>query len=646
MLISLITTITALLLSGIILGTREVIIFRRTLVNELTVQARMISTNCAPDLLFGDQKAAAETLSALGASPHVELAAIYATDGELFATYRRSDVNIALLPSLPAEEGYRFYRSHLVLYQHIVSKQKKLGSIYIWSDLRELYGRLVWYAFALLGVIIFSSLVALMIFSRLQKAITTPLLNLTKLMRDISADKDYSVRTNVESHDEIGVLSGGFNSMLQQIQIRDDELELERKQLENLIAKRTASLVHTKEQLEGELVNRIRAEEKRKSLEEQLYQSQKMEAIGTLAGGIAHDFNNLLTVIIGYGNLIRMRLDDNDPTKSQIHAILDASDRATELTRGLLAYSRKQPLSLKPLNINETVDNMRKMFVRILGEDIEKRVVLAEEDLIIMGDSGQIGQVLLNLAANARDAMPDGGVLTISTTHIEISNEFIGKYKFERPGPYACITFTDAGGGMDDKIKERIFDPFFTTKELGRGTGLGLSIVYGIIKQHSGYIICESAIGKGTTFSVYFPLIEAQLNAEEEGASSPSKRGDETILLAEDNESVRTFNRDLLVSFGYQVIEAVDGEDAVNKFERNKDRIQLLLLDVIMPKKNGKEAHDAIRSMRPDIKTIFISGYSFDIVKQKGLIDEGATLISKPVAPEALLGSIREILDK
>ena len=382
-----------------------------------------------------------------------------------------------------------------------------------------------------------------------------------------------------------------------------------------------------------------------RKLEEQLRHAQKMEAIGTLAGGIAHDFNNILTAIIGYGSLMEMHLKAGDPSLPHLKEMLAASDRAARLTRGLLAFSRKQVMDLKAVNVNAVISEFRKMLERIIGEDIELRITAVSEDLIINADAGQIEQVLMNLATNARDAMPHGGSLTIELGSMTMDNYFINTNGFGEPGNYAVLSIADTGTGMEEATRMRIFEPYFTTKELGRGTGLGLSIAFGIVKQHKGFLKCQSESGKGTTFKIYIPVaVAVAAQGKEKEVTSPA-RGAETILIAEDDPTVRNLTRQLLNEFGYSVIEAVDGEDAVSKFKENQDRIKLLLLDVIMPKKNGKEVYEEIKIICPDIKTIFVSGYAMDLMQDKGVHD-GSAFLQKPVQLRDFLNKIRDVLDR
>lgn len=384
----------------------------------------------------------------------------------------------------------------------------------------------------------------------------------------------------------------------------------------------------------------------RRDLENQLRQAQKIEAIGTLAGGVAHDFNNILTVIIGFGNILEMKMPPNDPLLDDVKQILAAAERAAILTRSMLAFSRKQVIAVKPENLNEIVIGMQKMLHRLIREDIELRIRLANDVLTSMTDAGQLGQVLLNLATNARDSMPSGGVITITTEQAELDEAFVRAHGYGEPGRYALITFTDSGEGMEESVQQRIFEPFFTTKETGKGTGLGLSVCYGIIKQHNGYIVCSSEPGKGTSFRIYLPLIQSSAEHEAAAPVIPPRGGAETILVAEDDANVRSLVSSILTEFGYKIIEAQDGEEAVTRFIERPDEIQLCLFDVIMPKKNGLDACQEIRKMRSGIRVLFMSGYQADISKQDGPLKDGLDLIMKPLVPRELLKRVREMLER
>lgn len=384
----------------------------------------------------------------------------------------------------------------------------------------------------------------------------------------------------------------------------------------------------------------------KKQLELQLQQSQKMEAIGTLAGGVAHDFNNILTAIIGYGNLLKIKFGTNEAVMNYITPMLAAADKATQLTKSLLVFSRKQAVSLKKTNINDIVDGMSKLLLRVIGDDIQLNIKMYSDKLIVEADSGQLEQVLLNLVTNARDAMPKGGLISIETSRISVGRRFVVKHDALPPGEYAAIYVSDTGAGMSEATQMRIFEPFFSTKEVGKGTGLGLSIVYGIVKQHKGDIGVYSEIGTGTVFKIYLPLVQGEEDEKIMEDNSPAIGGSEVILVADDDEQVRTLILEVLKSGGYRVLVASDGDEAIEEFRENADSIDLALLDVVMAKKNGKEVYDYIHPIRPDLKVLFMSGYTADIISQKGVLDDNIEFVAKPVSPDDLLRKVRKVLSK
>ncbi|NTV12317.1 MAG: response regulator [Desulfobulbaceae bacterium] len=382
-------------------------------------------------------------------------------------------------------------------------------------------------------------------------------------------------------------------------------------------------------------------------LEAQLRHAQKMEAVGTLAGGIAHDFNNILNVILGYGTMVMETLAADSPAKDNLQEVLAAADRAADLTKRLLIFSQKQVVEVKSLNLNELILGLQKMLLRIISENIDFKLELTDSLLIVLADGGQIEQVLINLAVNAKDAMPNGGRLTITTRLREVDAEYVAAYGYGKPGRYALITVADTGHGIDAEIQKKIFEPFFTTKGVGQGTGLGLAISYGIIKQHNGYIKVYSEPGQGTEFKIYLPLSEEAARPDQKRAvATPVEGGNETILLAEDDAALQAFTRITLESFGYTVIAASDGDEAIAGFMENRERISLLLLDMIMPKKNGTEVCEVISKVSPDIKVLFTSGYGMDTSKAAALTAAGVYFIPKPFRSTELLHKVREILDK
>lgn len=400
------------------------------------------------------------------------------------------------------------------------------------------------------------------------------------------------------------------------------------------------------EGISEDITERKRAEDEKARLRSQLLQAQKMEALGELASGVAHDFNNILTALIGYGNLLTMGMEADDPLREYADQILASSEKAANLTQSLLAFGRKRAIELKPRNVNTVIRGMEKLLRRLLTEDIELKVMLTEEsDASVMADITQLDQVLMNLASNARDAMPRGGRLCIETEETEIDDEFREAHGFGEPGRYVRISVSDTGCGIDEKTKERMFEPFFTTKDLGKGTGLGLAIVYGIVKQHNGYISIHSEPGQGTVFGVYLPAIEGK-SEETRQTFQDTPGGTETILVADDSDELRELISEVLAGRGYTVIEAEDGQNAVHRFLEQKDSIDLLILDVVMPNKNGKEAYEEMKKIRPNIKALFISGYTGDVVIDKGVSGDAVDFISKPLSPNELLLKVREVLAK
>jgi len=383
-----------------------------------------------------------------------------------------------------------------------------------------------------------------------------------------------------------------------------------------------------------------------RNLEEQLRQSQKMEAIGQLAGGIAHDFNNILTVIGGYITMLLMEVPAGDRKKEKLEQVLAATEKAANLTRSLLTFSRKQVIDVHLVNLNDLVHNVRRFLVRVIGEDIRLSTSTKEDPLMVEVDSGQIEQVFINLAANARDAMPKGGTLFIETDFQQLDEIFVREHGYGTPGPYALISVTDTGTGIDEQTLEKIFDPFFTTKEVGKGTGLGLSIVYGIVKQHNGYINVYSEPGHGTIFRIYLPAcLGVGAPCQEVISAAPPPGGTETILVAEDDAAVSRLIESILTQYGYQVIHAADGQEAIAQFQEHSSVIGLVIMDMIMPGKSGMDAYDEIKKIQPQARVLFSSGYTADFLVNRGNIKDEAEVMMKPVRPLELLKKVRSMLD-
>ena len=388
----------------------------------------------------------------------------------------------------------------------------------------------------------------------------------------------------------------------------------------------------------------------RRRLEDQLRQSQKMEAVGRLAGGVAHDFNNVLTVVKSFSEFLLEDLDKLDPRRSDVEEIAKAADRAAALTRKLLAFSRKQVMRPEPLDLNTVVAGMEKMLQRLLGEDMHIVTALASDLLTVEADPSSIEQVILNLAVNARDAMPDGGILTIATRNDVL--ERIDTAWAIRAGPYAALSVSDTGHGMDVATQARVFEPFFTTKPQGQGTGLGLAMVYGIVKQSGGHVVVQSRPGEGTTFTVYLPqrtdaaVAADVLKPAGEPTPRPRTGGGETVLVVDDEEAVRSSTRRALERAGYAVIPATDGADALRLLTESDDAVHLVVTDVVMPGLGGRELVGRLKIMRPDLRVLFVSGYTEEGVRKQGVLQPGAAYLEKPFTPERLLRKVREVLDE
>jgi PAS domain S-box-containing protein len=382
------------------------------------------------------------------------------------------------------------------------------------------------------------------------------------------------------------------------------------------------------------------------TLEKQVRMAQKMESVGTLAGGIAHDFNNVLTVIIGYGEMLKRRIASDPKAVSDLDEILHGAERASTLTRQLLTFARRQIVDLVHLDLNQVVTDLEKLLRKVTREDIVIKAFPAAMPVTIRADRGQIEQILMNLCLNSRDAMPEGGQLVIETGVTTLEEEHLRKYPYMKPGRCAVLSVSDTGIGMDEKTQERIFDPFFTTKGPDKGTGLGLAVVYGIVKQHNGFIHLYSEPGQGSTFRVYFPAVDALPDPKMAASHAVTRGGNETILLTEDEEPVRNMMEQTLKSYGYRVLVARDGEEAVDIFRLQEKEIAIAVLDVVMPKMGGKQAYDEITKISPGLKVLFLSGYSANAIHESFVLLPGLPFLQKPFGPDVLARKVREVLDK
>jgi PAS domain S-box-containing protein len=383
----------------------------------------------------------------------------------------------------------------------------------------------------------------------------------------------------------------------------------------------------------------------RRMLEEQLMQAQKMEAVGRLAGGIAHDFNNILTAIKSYSELLIDDLNAGNGRVEDVREIREAADRAANLTRQLLAFSRQQMLRPRVLDLNTTVRDLKNMLERLIGAHIQLKTKFCDPAAMVTADPGQIEQILLNLVVNARDAMPDGGRIDIETANVELDDEYARTHTSTPPGPYVMLSVSDTGSGMTREIQSRVFEPFFTTKDQGQGTGLGLSTVYGIVKQSGGSIWVYSEVGRGTTFKIYLPRVYEEADAPVEISTVSEPRGTETILLVEDEPSVREVASRILARNGYTVVTATNGADALRKCGEHQGRFDLIVTDIVMPEMGGVELSRRVRESQPNARILFTSGYTEDAVQRRSFLEPGAQFLEKPFTPTRLIQRAREVLD-
>ena len=621
-LLIMLTSSVALLLAAAGFIVAEVFSFRDSMVRNFSTMADIVGANSTAALAFQDRNAAGETLEALSAVKSLVSAGIYAKDGTMFATYRREDVKKDFLWPARPEDGYRFEAGHFVLFRPILHNGERIGTVYFQSDMYEMDARLKLYAGIVALVLLASVSAAFLLSSILSRVASDPILQLAETMHVVSRDKNYSVRAVKSDRGELGALVEGFNDMLAQIQERDVALLKTHDELERRVEERT-------QELQRQITERIR-------LEQQLLQSQKMEAVGQLAGGIAHDFNNLLQAILGNVDLAARGLPQSDPANKHLQTVKQAGLRAAELTRALLAFSRKTISMPQPLDLRSIVDQV----VQLLRHAIDPRIVIettAPPELWpIHADPSQMHQVLMNICVNARDAMPHGGRLTIALEHLTRDGK-----------EFVCLAVGDTGMGMDAETRRRMFEPFFTTKELGKGTGLGLAVVYGVVTQHGGALTVDSEPGRGARFVIELPRSTQIPEVVNPPACrpAPEKSAGETVLVVDDDEVVRQVACSILTQVGYVVLEAEDGARAVSIYQQERNCIAAVLLDLTMPKRSGVEVLADLRRIDPAVRVIICSGYS---VEAQGfdLAQLGATgFLQKPYSLDEMARAIRQAID-
>ncbi len=620
------TSAAALTLACVVFLVYDLKAARDSEVRNLNVLSAVFAKEANVAVAFRDADGAQDILRNFGVNPQLVLAAVYTADGKPLAAWHRQDVPAGAIPPHPGADGVRFVDQDLEAAAPVVQEENRIGTLYIKSSLTAMRDRVVTNVLVVLLALLGSTLLAYILASSLDRVITGPVLHLADTVRAVSKDKNYAVRATAESGDELGVLIGGFNEMLAQIQGRDDELRRGRDELERRVHKRTREL---------------------KVKDEQLRQSQKMEAIGRLAGGVAHDFNNLLSAIIGFAELAALELPENAPQRRYLDEIRKAGDRAAALTRQLLAFSRKQVLQAEIIDVNALVTDMDKMLRRIIGEQVSLETALDPSAGLVKADRGQIEQVLMNLVINARDAMTGGGKLLIKTSNCQLDASLAQRGETVPSGPAVMISVSDNGAGMDENVLSHIFEPFFTTKERGRGTGLGLSTVYGIVKQSGGHIWVQSHPGEGAIFRIYLPRVEEAARPKSGLRRLPLRsRGDETVLVVEDEERVRALVKQLLAMNGYSVLEAANGSDALTVLRGHAGRINLLLTDVVMPSMGGRELVEQACALRPDLKVMYMSGYTDDQIVHTGVLDAKVPFLQKPFSPDVLALKVREVIDE
>ncbi len=632
-------SIIALLLASASFIWYEVKMSRHTMINELTILAEIIGNNSTAALAFDDPLAAEEILSALKYKEHIVAAFIFKPNNILFASYIRQKSEYKLPEQMNTYQAY-FQNEFLYVLHPIMLEDENIGKVILQYDLLEMNARLKQYAGIVFVVLLLSLLFIYLATSALQHIISEPILNLVGIAKKVSTEKDYSLRARKESNDELGLLIDGFNEMLSEIQARDQALIKDQEELEKRVRERT-------QKLQKQIAERKRAEREKEKAQSELLQAQKMEAIGILAGGIAHDFNNLLTAIQGCADVAMLEIDKSHVVYRDLQEIQSASGRAADLTRQLLLFGRKQPLKYDLIDLNLHIENLLKIFHRLIGEDIGISIDFEPDLWNVNADRGSMEQVIMNLVVNARDAMSEGGKLTLKTENIVLDKLSAQMIPEAKAGEFVCFSISDTGIGMNAETIRHIFEPFFTTKGVGKGTGLGLSVIYGIIKQHNGWIHVYSEPGEGSIFKIYLPAVfdkEKQSDLETAGKRFPKGKG-ERILVVEDEEMVRSFTRKALAKNGYKILTAANVEEAKQIFSSKKGDFELLFSDVVLPDGNGIELVDQILSEKPQIKILLASGYT-DKKSQWPLIKKrGFEFLQKPYDLGGLLRTLREVLD-
>lgn len=620
------TSLVGLVVASIVFIVFDQASIRQTIVQELSILAKVIADRTPAPLEFGDRDLARETLSTLAARESIQVACIFDQANEVFAEYRRDGSNSTYCQNLERREKVVFTSNHVQLVEPVMSSGQEIGTVLIKSSLDELDRRLLRYLFTVAIALIISVLVVTLLSQRISRTVGRPILELANRATDIGEGR-YEVVEPEENVVEISVLAKAFNQML--LNLEDANKTLEDRLIE----------------LVNEINERELAEQRRAQLEEQLIQSQKMEAVGQLTGGIAHDFNNLLTIILGNLRLINDMLPEDEDLREVIDDALSAGKDAAKLTQSLLAFSRKQSLDPQVIELASQLENFVRILKPALTDRIELKLELDSSLPNIYIDGNQFESAILNLAINARDAMPQGGTIRIFANEVNVSPaeaEGLGGLK---AGRYVCVRVSDTGSGMSPEVVERCTEPFFTTKSVGKGSGLGLSMVYGLVKQSHGGLKIESFEGQGTSIFLYFPVTSKLDDKSEPEAEEQSRQGlgTERILLVEDESRVRKLADRNLKNLGYQVVEAGSGDEALQILFQDSN-FALVFSDVLMPGEiNGIELAEKIKQQWPSIRVLLASG--FNKAMSENPLPEDIFFLQKPYTKEQLANQIRNALD-
>ena len=612
----------------------EVSSYRPRKAEEAHTQAELFSINLQPSLLFDVPEDTVEEVDKLASNREIELACVYDEERSFYASYRRSEVagkpkaatkgkvqtlaavseqNLQCPQAMP-EQISRFSHQRLELVQEITREGRRLGFLYLSYELPPLTARLPQYS-VMFGAVLFALLTVSMLLSQvLDRIISGPLLSLAQAAHAVTDEENYRVRVEPSGYDEIGQLTMAFNRMLSTIEQRDADLR--------------------------------QANEEQQKLQEQLLQAQKMESIGRLAGGVAHDFNNLLTVVVGCTDLALRRLPADHSVYPLLDNIRQATSQATGLTQRLLAFARRQVIEARLICLNDLLEETEKMLRTLTGSGIELEAAPHPELWLVKADASQLMQVLVNLTVNGRDAMPEGGRLTIETSNVELDAERARLEGASKPGEYVLLTVTDTGTGIPEEVQPHLFEPFFTTKEQGKGTGLGLAMCYGIVKQSGGVITFSTFPERGTQFRVYLPRALGEVALEAVARELPAATsGRETLLVVEDNALVRGTTVSLLRGHGYEVLESQSGEDALRCLTEHSGPVHLLVTDVVMPGMGGMEVAERVRVLRPEIGVLFVSGYTANEIIHQETFDGGVAFLQKPYTSDILIRRVRQVLE-